>query len=104
MFMLCINVKSLVRTGVHLPPESTGLLFINSPFHSDRTQPACNYWLHLRGIPTGTDTLGEEQEQQQRQAAFQPTSPFSPLQNTWSLLMYVKSKPPAANSKKQTRK
>ncbi len=47
------------RAGVRLPPQSTGLLFVNSPLHSGRTQPACNYWLHLRGIPTGTDRLGE---------------------------------------------
>lgn len=35
---------------------SAGLLFISSPLPSGRAQPACNYWLHLRGIPTGTDT------------------------------------------------
>lgn len=41
--------------------RQAGLLFINSSFLSGRTQPACHQQLHLRGIPTGTDTPSEQQ-------------------------------------------
>lgn len=45
----------------YLPSESAGLLFINSSFLPGKTQPARHYRLHLRGIPTGTDKLSEQQ-------------------------------------------